>query len=196
MRFEGKDINELSVQERNLYVEYHKWKFQTSWFSKLTHNKHALVLNTKAGFGYLGSFNSNLGTSPFERFYLGGDGLGSYSLDGRESIALRGYPNQSLSDQDGGTIYNKFSLELRYPITLKASAKIFALGFLEGGASYNNFRDYNPFSIKRSAGLGIRIFMPAFGLLGIDFGHRFDDIPGQPGSSNTWETHFIIGQQF
>jgi len=132
---------------------------------------------------------------PFERFFLGGDGLGSYSLDGREAIALRGYPNQSLSTQDGGTIYNKFSLELRYPISLGAQAKIYALAFVEGGASYDNFRDYNPFALKRSAGVGIRLFMPAFGLLGIDFGHGFDPLPGST-VKNGWETHFIIGQQF
>ena len=96
---------------------------------------------------------------------------------------------------DGSSIYNKFSLELRYPITLKASAKIYALGFLEGGASQNSFRDFNPFNISRSAGLGVRIFMPAFGLLGIDFGHGFDALPGQT-EKHGWETHFIIGQQF
>ena len=180
-------------QERYKWLEFYKVNFKGDWYTEIVKD---LVLKPSAEFGFLGAYNNDRGAIPFERFFLGGDGLGSYSLDGRESIALRGYPNQSLSDQDGGTIYNKFSLELRYPITLKASAKIFALGFLEGGASYNNFRDYNPFNIKRSAGLGIRIFMPAFGLLGIDFGHRFDDIPGQPGSSNNWETHFIIGQQF
>ena len=108
---------------------------------------------------------------------------------------MRGYPNQSLSSQDGGTIYNKFSVELRYPITLGAQAKIFALGFMEGGNSFDNFKDYNPFNLKRSAGVGLRIFMPAFGLLGIDFGHGFDALPGQS-AKNGWETHFIIGQQF
>jgi len=108
---------------------------------------------------------------------------------------MRGYPDQALSSQDGGTIFNKFSLELRYPITLKQSAKIYALGFLEAGASYDNFRDYNPFNVKRSAGMGVRIFMPAFGLLGIDFGHGFDPLPGQ-NIKHGWETHFIIGQQF
>ena len=180
-------------QERYKWLEFYKINFKADWYAEIVKD---LVLKPSAEFGFLGAYNNDRGVIPFERFFVGGDGLGSYSLDGRESIALRGYPNQSLSNQDGGTIYNKFSLELRYPITLKASAKIYALGFLEGGASYNSFRDYNPFSIKRSAGLGIRIFMPAFGLLGIDFGHRFDDIPGQVGSKGNWETHFIIGQQF
>ncbi|MDO5979473.1 outer membrane protein assembly factor BamA [Flavivirga spongiicola] len=180
-------------QERYKWLEFYKVSFKGDWYTQIVKD---LVLKPSVEFGFLGAYDNARGVIPFERFFVGGDGLGNYSLDGRESIQLRGYPNQSLSDQDGGTIYNKFSLELRYPITLKASAKIYALGFLEGGASYNNFRDYNPFSIKRSAGLGIRIFMPAFGLLGIDFGRRFDDIPGQAGSKNNWETHFIIGQQF
>jgi outer membrane protein insertion porin family len=179
-------------QERYKLLEFYKVNFKGDWYTRIVDK---LVLRPSIEFGFLGAYNNDRGIIPFERFFVGGDGLGSYSLDGRESIALRGYPNQSLSDQDGGTIYNKFSLELRYPITMKASAKIFALGFLEGGASYNNFRDYNPFDIKRSAGLGIRIFMPAFGLLGIDFGHGFDALPGET-IKNGWETHFIIGQQF
>ena len=132
---------------------------------------------------------------PFERFFLGGDGLGTYSLDGRETIALRGYPNQSLSSQDGGSIYNKYSLELRYPISLGQQAKVYALAFMEGGYSFNNFRDYNPFELKRSAGLGVRLFMPQFGLLGIDFGHGFDPLQGES-DKHGWETHFIIGQNF
>ncbi|MGC1203900.1 MAG: POTRA domain-containing protein [Flavobacteriaceae bacterium] len=180
-------------QEFYKWLEFYKVNFKGEWYTQIVKD---LVLRPSVEFGFLGAYNNDRGDIPFERFFLGGDGLGNFALDGREVIQLRGYPNQSLSGQDGSTIYNKFSLELRYPITLKASAKIYALGFLEGGASYNSFIDYNPFTLKRSAGLGIRIFMPAFGLLGIDFGNRFDDIPGQPGSANNWETHFIIGQQF
>lgn len=180
-------------QERYKWLEFYKVSFKGDWYTQLAKN---LVLKPSVEFGFLGAYNNDRGVIPFERYFLGGDGLGSYSLDGREAIALRGYPNQSLSEQDGGTIYNKFSLELRYPITLGASAKIYGLTFLEGGASYNSFRDYNPFNIKRSAGLGVRIFMPAFGLLGIDFGHGFDTIPGDTGTKHGWETHFIIGQQF
>ena len=179
-------------QERYKWLEFYKVSFKGDWYTQIVKD---LVLKPSVEFGFLGAYNNARGIIPFERFFVGGDGLGNYSLDGRESIQLRGYPNQSLSDQDGGTIYNKFSLELRYPITLKASAKIYALGFLEGGASYNGFRDYNPFNINRSAGLGIRIFMPAFGLLGIDFGHGFDALPGGT-VKHGWETHFIIGQQF
>ncbi len=180
-------------QERFRWLEFYKVNLNGEWYTKVVGD---MVLRPKIEFGFLGAYNNDRGIIPFERYFLGGDGLGTYSLDGREEIQLRGYPNQSLSSQDGGTIYNKFSLELRYPITLKSQqAKIFALAFLEAGASYNNFRDYNPFALKRSAGLGIRLFMPAFGLLGIDFGHGFDPLPGQT-VKNGWETHFIIGQQF
>ncbi|WP_290469914.1 POTRA domain-containing protein [Lacinutrix sp. MedPE-SW] len=184
-------ISEID-QERFKWLEFYKIKFKGDWYTKLIDK---FVFKSSIEFGFLGAYNQDRGIIPFERFFVGGDGLGSYSLDGREAIALRGYPNQALSTSDGGTIYNKFSLELRYPITLKQSAKIYALGFLDTGASYENFRDYNPFNLKRSAGLGIRIFMPAFGLLGIDFGHGFDALPGQT-QKHGWETHFIIGQQF
>jgi outer membrane protein insertion porin family len=179
-------------QERFNWLEFFKVTFNGEWYTKIVGD---LVLRPSIEFGFLGAYNNYRGVIPFERYFLGGDGLGTYSLDGREEIALRGYPNQSLSSQDGGTIYNKFSLELRHPITLGAQAKIYGLLFLEGGAAYNNFRDYNPFKLNRSAGIGIRLFMPAFGLLGIDFGHGFDPLPGQT-VKNGWETHFIIGQQF
>ncbi|HNQ26772.1 MAG TPA: POTRA domain-containing protein [Aquaticitalea sp.] len=179
-------------QERFKWLEFYKVKFKADFYQNIVKK---LVLKSSLEFGFLGAYNNDRGLIPFERFFLGGDGLGTYSLDGREAIALRGYPNQTLSSQDGGTIYNKFSMELRYPITLEGQAKIFALGFLEGGASFDNFRDYNPFTINRSTGLGLRIFMPAFGLLGIDFGYGFDPLPGET-KRNGWETHFIIGQQF
>ncbi|MBT8257993.1 MAG: outer membrane protein assembly factor BamA [Bacteroidia bacterium] len=179
-------------QERFRWLEFYKIKFKGEWYTRIVDK---LVLRPSVEFGYLGAYNSDRGVVPFERFFLGGDGLGNFALDGREIIALRGYPNQSLSSQDGSSIYNKFSLELRYPITLGAQAKIYGLAFLEGGNSFNAFRDYNPFDIKRSAGLGVRIFMPAFGLLGIDFGHGFDPLPGLT-VKNGWETHFIIGQRF
>ena len=184
-------ISEID-QERYKMLEFYKIKFSGEWYTRIVDK---LVLRPKLEFGFLGAYNNDRGIIPFERFFVGGDGLGTYSLDGREAIALRGYPNQSLSSQDGGSIYNKFSLELRYPITLAQSASIYALTFLEGGASYDAFRDYNPFNLNRSAGAGIRIFMPAFGLLGIDFGYGFDALPGET-IKNGWETHFIIGQQF
>ena len=154
-------------------------------------------MKTQTDFGFLGAYNNDRGNIPFERFYLGGDGMANnYSMDGRETIALRGYPNQSLSSRDGSLLYNKFTIELRYPITLKPQASIFALTFLESGNGYDSFRQFNPFESKRSAGLGVRIFMPAFGLLGIDFGHGFDSTTPGDTSPNGWETHFIIGQNF
>lgn len=184
-------ISEID-QEKYKWLEFYKINFKGEWYNEVAKN---LVLRPLIEFGFLGAYNNDRGIIPFERFFVGGDGLGQYSLDGRQAVQLRGYPNQSLSTQDGGTIYNKYSLELRYPITLKASAKIYGLAFLEAGGSYNSFRDFNPFNVKRSAGLGVRIFMPAFGLLGIDFGHGFDALPGFT-QKNGWETHFIIGQQF
>lgn len=184
-------------QERFKWLEFYKIKFKADWYTSLAKfgKNGDLVLRPSVEFGFLGAYNNDRGVIPFERFFLGGDGLGNFALDGREIIQLRGYPNQSLSTQDGGSIYNKFSLELRYPITLGQGAKIYALSFVEGGASVNSFRDFNPFNLQRSAGLGVRIFMPAFGLLGIDFGHGFDPLPGLS-QKNGWETHFIIGQQF
>ncbi|UKM65006.2 outer membrane protein assembly factor BamA [Flavobacteriaceae bacterium GSB9] len=188
-------------QERYKWLEFYKVNFKGEWYTQLAKN---LVLRPSIEYGFLGAYNQYRGIIPFERYFVGGDGLGNYSLDGREAIQLRGYPNQSIQpfdratgrlSNDGATIYNKYSLELRYPITLKASAKIYALAFLEGGGAFNDFRDFNPFNIKRSAGLGLRIFMPAFGLLGIDFGHGFDPLPGET-EKHGWETHFIIGQQF
>lgn len=189
---DGTPDQSLIDQKRFNWLEYYKLKFKGTWYTTIVDK---LVLRPQAEFGYLGAYNLDRGVPPFERFFMGGDGLGAFSLDGREVIALRGYPNQSLSSQDGNTIFNKFSLELRYPITLKQMASIYALAFLEGGATYEGFKNYNPFQINRSAGAGIRIFMPAFGLLGIDFGYGFDPIPGTI-EANGWETHFIIGQQF
>lgn len=179
------------------WLEYYKIKLKADWYTKV-YDK--LVLRTLGEFGFLGAYNQNRGLIPFERFFLGGDGLANFAMDGRETIQLRGYPNNSLTplvngSQDGATVYNKFSMELRYPITLKASASIYALAFMEAGASFTSFKNYNPFDLSRSAGFGLRVFMPAFGLLGIDFGHGFDALPGQS-KPNGWETHFIIGQQF
>ncbi len=185
-------------QKRFDWLEYYKIKFSADWYTKI-YGK--LVLRTKAEFGFLGAYNQNRGEVPFERFYLGGDGMATYSMDGRETIGLRGYANGSLTPVNntgvaiGATVYNKYSMELRYPITLKSSASIYALSFLEAGNSVDSFKSYNPFNLDRSAGAGLRVFMPAFGLLGIDFGYGFDTLPGQAKPSG-WQTHFIIGQQF
>ena len=180
-------------QERFKWLEYYKLNFEGTWYTRIIDK---LILRTHAEFGFLGAYNSDRGNIPFERYFLGGDGLQQYAMDGRETIALRGYENQSLSSRDGSTVYNKFSLELRYPITLKPSASMYALSFLEAGNGYDNFRAFNPFDSKRSAGFGVRIFMPAFGLLGIDFGYGFDSEVPNDLNPNGWETHFIIGQQF
>ncbi|MEZ4968789.1 MAG: POTRA domain-containing protein [Flavobacteriaceae bacterium] len=192
-------------QERFKWLEFYKVNFKGDWYTSLAGD---LVLRTNAEFGFLGNYNEEVGKVPFERFFVGGDGMGAYTLDGRDVIALRGYENQSLTPygtdllsggqvQDGGVVYNKYSLELRYPLTLKPSASIYGQAFLEAGNAFNNFQDFNPFELKRSAGVGLRIFMPAFGLLGIDFGYGFDQDynPNSNGPSG-WQTHFIIGQQF
>ena len=189
----GNPIPEKIDQEKYRWLEFYKIKFNGTWYTPIYEK---LTLKTQADFGFIGAYNLSRGNIPFERFFLGGDGMVSYALDGRETIALRGYPNQSLSSTDGSVIYNKFSLELRYPITLKPSASIYALTFLEAGKGYNNFREFNPFISKRSAGAGVRIFMPAFGLLGIDFGYGFDNVNSNLSTPNGWETHFVIGQRF
>jgi len=199
------DELERNEEERFKLLEFYKVKFKGDWYTRLVDK---LVLRTNAEFGFLGSYNHDIGAVPFERFYVGGDGLGNFTLDGRDVVQLRGYENQALTpyitnaitgslQQDGGTIYNKYSLELRYPLTLKPSASIYALSFLEAGNAFNNFNEFNPFELKRSAGVGVRIFMPAFGLLGIDFGYGFDtDARPQSTGPSGWQTHFIIGQQF
>jgi len=189
----GNPLIDKIDQEKFKWLEYYKVKFNGTWYTKLIDK---LVLKTQADFGFLGSYNQDRGNIPFERFFLGGDGMINYSMDGRETIALRGYENQSLSSRDGSIIYNKFSIELRYPITLKPTASIYALTFLEAGNGYDSFRLFDPFNSKRSTGVGVRIFMPAFGLLGIDFGYGFDNANPNLNEPNGWETHFVIGQNF
>ena len=190
--FSDKDYQSLAPAERFKWLEYYKLGFKGKWYNGFTDK---LVLMANAELGYLGFYNEELGSTPFERYFVGGDGIAQFQLDGRENVGLRGYENNRLSSIEGGTIYNKFTLELRYSITDKPSASIYTLGFLEAGNSYDNFSTFNPFNLKRSAGLGVRIFMPAFGLLGIDFAHGFDPLPGTNIKSG-WQTHFIIGQQF
>ena len=189
----GNPLIDKIDQEKFKWLEYYKVKFNGTWYTKLIDK---LVLKTQADFGFLGAYNQDRGNIPFERFFLGGDGMINYSMDGRETIALRGYENQSLSSRDGSIIYNKFSIELRYPITLKPTASIYALTFLEAGNGYDSFRSFDPFNSKRSTGVGVRIFMPAFGLLGIDFGYGFDNANPNLNEPNGWETHFVIGQNF
>jgi outer membrane protein insertion porin family len=190
-------------QKKYNWLEYYKIKFKADWYTKV-YGK--LVLRSLVEYGFLGTYNKDRGLIPFERFYLGGSGMQNYSMDGRETIGLRGYPDGSLTPVNtagepvGATIYNKYSMELRYPITLKAAASIYVLSFLEAGSSFNSFQNYNPFALSRSCGFGVRVFMPAFGLLGFDYGYGFDGLPNGNGTLGThpngWVPHFIIGQQF
>lgn len=204
----GKDVTERTdlvsgsqeeqeyLEDRFKWLEYYKVSAKAKWYNKLA-NK--LVLMTNFEFGYLGFYNDELGITPVERYFVGGDGLAQGQLDGREVVGLRGYDNSTLSPTDGGAIYNKFQLEVRYSITDSPSASVYTLGFLEAGNSYNNFKQFNPFELKRSAGVGLRIFMPAFGLLGIDFGYGFDSLPSDSSvnpAPSGWQPHFIIGRQF
>ena len=196
----SKDYSKMSDVEKFEWLEYYKIKARAYWYKQLVGK---LVLRAGGEFGVLGNYNRKIGTIPFERFYLGGTGLSQSRFDGREIISLRGYEDSStgggqtgdITPTGGGTIYNKFSLELRYPITMSQSAKIYALTFAEGGNVWANTADYKPFELKRSVGAGVRIYMAAFGLLGFDFAYGFDEGIGQTSPSG-WQTHFIIGQQF
>ncbi len=193
----GVDYATLPDEEKYKWVEYHRWMFKADWFHALLGD---LVLMTRMQFGYLAHYNDAIGPSPFEGFDLGGDGLSGYNLYGRETIAQRGYPNRSLTPVDAngnksGNVYTKYTLELRYPVSLNPSATIFGLLFLEGGNAWYSIDQFNPFNAKRAAGVGIRAFLPMFGLLGIDWAWGFDDYPGSSGISGS-QFHFTIGQQF
>ena len=190
--FRDLDYKNLTSEERFRLVEYHKWKLNADWFAPITSK---FVIRTHGEFGFLGTYNKDLGLPPFERFYVGGDGLTNFVIDGREIIGLRGYQNNSITPAGGGALYNKFILEARYIVANTPSAQVFPLVFLEGGNNYDDFWDYRAFNLKRSAGAGIRIFMPMFGLMGVDIGYGFDPQPGAVSASG-WQTHFIIGQQF
>ena len=186
------DYKNLTSEERFRLVEYHKWKLNADWFAPITSK---FVIRTHGEFGFLGSYNKDLGLPPFERFYVGGDGLTNFVIDGREIIGLRGYQNNSITPAGGGALYNKYIFEARYIIANTPSAQVFPLVFMEAGNNYDNFWDYRAFNLKRSAGAGIRIFMPMFGLMGVDVGYGFDPEPNGATASG-WQTHFIIGQQF
>ena len=175
------DYSVLTDQEKYKYAEYYKIKITGEWYAPLSKDKK-LVLHPKFGFGFLGAYNRGRGISPFERFYLGGSGLnGTWQFDGREIISLRGYNGSSpVSPTTGGTVIAKYSMELRYPLSLNPSATIYGLLFAEAGNTYNGFTDFNPFNVKRSAGAGVRVFLPMFGMLGVDFAWGFD--PLDPGS--------------
>jgi outer membrane protein insertion porin family len=200
--FNGKDYTNMEPAERYKYIEYQKYKFTAEWFTQLTNQKAAegkearnAVLRTKIGYGFLGMYNKEVGLSPFERFYMGGSGISGFqNFVAREIIGLRGYPDNSISSQVGDPIVARYTLELRYPVSLNPQATIFLLGFAEAGNTWRNFRTFNPFDVKRSAGFGMRVFLPMFGMLGIDYGWGFDSVPGKPGIGNgQGQFHFTIG---
>ncbi len=195
--FSNKDYSTMVDQDKFKWVEYHKWKIKANFFSSIIGD---LVLSTRSQFGFLGYYNQDIGVTPFDRFFLGGDGLSGYNnMDGRELIGLRGYTNESLTPNYasntnlGGTIYDKFTLELRYPLSLNPSATIYVMTYLEGGNAWDKFANFSPFKIYKTAGIGVRVFLPMFGLLGLDWGYGFDDVPGLPDASGG-QFHFSINQ--
>ena len=194
----NKDYSGLSENEKYKWIEMHRWSFKAAWYTELYEK---LVMMTRVRFGYLGHYNDQIGPTPFHRFFLGGDGLTSYSLDSRELVGMRGYANNSLtpgfynstnSEGNGGNIMTKYTLELRYPLSLNPQATIYALTFLEAGNCWLGFNNFDPFDVKRSAGVGVRIYLPMFGLLGLDWGYGFDDVYGTTGNNHS-QFHFSIG---
>lgn len=196
-RSKDTDYENMSDQERYRWIEYHKWTFKADLYTQLAGD---LVLKAAAHFGYLGYFNRDLGYSPFEGFILGGDGMSGYTTYGADIIGLRGYPNNSLTpiidNAYAGNVYDKFTIELRYPLVIQPSSTIFALVFLEGGNCWSDIKKFNPFSIKRSAGVGLRVMLPIVGMLGVDWGYGFDPVPNEGMDRGGSQFHFMIGQQF
>ena len=196
-RSKDTDYKSMTDQQRYRWIEYHKWTFKGTLYTQLIGD---LVLKTAANFGYLGTYNRDLGYSPFEGFILGGDGMSGYNTYGSEIVGLRGYPNNSLTPIVGnayaGNVYDKFTVELRYPVVLQPQSTIYALAFLEGGNCWADIKDFNPFSIKRSAGVGLRVMLPIVGMLGIDWGWGFDPVANEGLKRGGSQFHFMIGQQF
>ncbi len=195
--WDGIDYENATMQEKYSWIEYYKIKFKSKFFFPLTKD-NKLVLMGRAEFGFLGYYNIHK-RSPFETFWVGGDGMSGYSSTyATETVALRGYQNGSLTPyyDDGGqagNIYNRFSIELRYPIVMRESTMVWVLAFAEAGNCWRDYRDYNPLDLKKSAGVGLRVYMPMFGLLGIDWAYGFDKVNGQVSGS---QFHFVIGQEF
>lgn len=187
----NKDWTSLSEQQKFQWVELYKISIKGDWFFQIAGD---LVFRTAFEYGILGSYNKDIGYSPFEAYEVGGDGMGYYTF-GKDYIGLRGYENQSLTPTNGAHLYNKYTAEIRHPVLLKDIATIYALGFLEAGNSWNSMNEMNPFDVKRSAGVGVRLFLPMLGQLGVDFGWGFDEIPQSPGS-NGFNYHLVFGQQF
>lgn len=180
-------------QEKYKWVEYHKWKFKMRTYTALTGGQKCFVLSSRVEFGILGSYNKDK-KSPFETFYVGGDGMSGYSTGyAQETIGLRGYENGSLTPYGSyGYAYDRLGLELRYPFML-GNTTIYGLAFAEGGNAWSDTKDFNPFDLKRSAGVGVRIFLPMVGLMGIDWAYGFDKVQGTKGGSHF---HFVLGQEF
>ncbi|MGL4327916.1 MAG: BamA/TamA family outer membrane protein, partial [Tannerellaceae bacterium] len=180
------------------WIEYHKWKFKGRVFTPLAplSVKRTPVLMSRVEYGFVGHYDKNK-RSPFETFYMGGDGMSGYSSTyATETIGLRGYENGSLTPWgQEGYAYSRLSMELRYPFLLEPTSTIYGLAFVEAGNAWPDIKDFNPFQLKRSAGLGVRIFLPMIGMMGIDWAYGFDKIPGNP-SANGSNFHFIIGQEF
>ncbi|MBP5692937.1 MAG: outer membrane protein assembly factor BamA [Bacteroidales bacterium] len=192
-----RDYKNMDATEKYKWIEYHKWQFKSDVYLQLVKN---LVFRAAANWGYLGYYKKSLGYSPFEGFEVGGDGMSGYNTYGSDIISLRGYPNYSLTPIENnayvGHVYDKFTLELRYPLILQPSSTIFALAFLEGGNCWKEIGGFNPFDIKRSAGIGVRIMLPMVGLMGIDWGYGFDPVPNEGKKKGGSQFHFVIGQQF
>jgi outer membrane protein insertion porin family len=192
------DKREDAQRELYKFIEYHKWTFKGTVFRPLD-NKQKLVVMGKVEGGFLGYYNK-YARSPFEKYMLGGDGMSGYSMYGSETVGLRGYENSSLTPVTAGgnydgNLYTKMTMEVRYPITLQPTTQVYALTFVESGNAWSEFRDYNPFQMYRSAGVGLRIYLPMFGLMGIDWGYGFDEVAGRS-SANGGNFHFVIGQSF
>ncbi|MFI3320388.1 MAG: POTRA domain-containing protein [Rikenellaceae bacterium] len=189
------DNDDLSDSERYKWIEFHKWQFKAQVFQGFMKNSN-LVLMMRAEMGYLGNYNTDF-ESPFERFEVGGDGMSGYSVYGIDVVSLRGYDDGALDPTDGSysMAYNKYTMELRYPIILQPSSQIYALAFLEAGNGFNRWEDFSPFKVKRSAGVGVRVYLPIVGLLGLDWAYGFDAASGASDRSGS-QFHFVIGQQF
>ena len=186
--------SDAANQERYRWVEFHKWQFKAQWYQTLSKNSN-LVLMLKAEMGYLGAYNKYK-VSPFERFEVGGDGMSGYNIYGIDIISMRGYEDGALDPtNDYSRGYNKYTAELRYPVILKPSSTIYVLGFLEGGNAFESWKKFSPFKIKRSAGFGVRLYLPVVGMLGIDWGYGFD-APANSTSKSGSQFHFVLGQQF
>lgn len=192
----GRNYTGMKPSEKYKWIEYNKWTFKSSFFTPIIGD---LILHSRVEWGYLGYYNKKWGYSPFEGFIVGGDGMSGYVMYGQDIVALRGYENNSLTPYRNnayeGNVYNKYTLEVRYPVILQPQSTIYALSFLEAGNAWSSIDQFNPFDTKRSAGVGVRIFLPVVGMLGIDWGYGFDRVAGRAGANGS-HFHFVIGQSF